>query len=1094
MFMKDLNIVDVVNIVEALKDIKKWDKWDTLRFEDLTPEQVESITWKQWEEWPRWPVWPRWEFSDLTREQRNELTLKFSHLTEQDKDELRLRFEHLTETQIDELKLKFKHLTKEDKEELRLKFEHLTEDNKKELKWEKWDSLRFQDLTKEQKLELKWEKWDKGDTWDDWLSAYELAKKNWFKGTEAQWLSSLKGRDWQDWKSIQVTKQPLEKHKHATWDITWLQEYVEDTIWGSLVAWTNITIAYDDNTWETTINSLWWGWASSYEVTQNLHWFIELNWLYFDESDNTYKKAQSNAEATLWAWHVVEVVDANTFKVAKDGVHEINNVLALWEYVLSDTTAWWYTQTLPSGLWEYVLYWMEVISATHVSFYTVPAITVWDIWTNTWDQNLFSTIAVDWQSNIVADSTSDILTLVAWTNITITTDAATDAITINSTWWGWSWDVTKVWTPVNNQIWVWTWDWTIEWDVDLTFDTTTNTLSTVNISVSWTVDWRDIATDWNKLDWIESWAEVNNISDTNATDLTDWGDTTLHTHDWRYYTESEVDTLLSWKANTSHTHIINDVTWLQTALDWKVDENAAITWATKTKITYDAKGLVTAWADATTADIADSLNKRYVTDAQLTILWNTSWTNTGDQTSIVWITWSKTQFNTALSDWDFLFVWDITQYTDELAQDAIGAMIDSSLVYVDWTPLLQRAALTWAITASAWSNTTSLGSFTVSQLNTALSDWDVATGWGTATWTNTWDQNLFSTITVSWQSNIVADSTSDTLTLVAGTNVTITTDAWTDTITINASWGWTPWGSDTQFQYNNWWAFGWIPEMTWNDTTKTFVVNTSNDSSAVNIICSNTAETSGSSIVMAEDSFYFSVQTPSFITACSMDSTGVYFTSTSWVWFNSWDWTYNFWESTGTYNWIFDVDNITANRTFTFPNASWTIALTSDLSSYLPLAWWTLTWATILAENASLQLDWSLSADGKWSGTTITWTAWYTQAFWDLVYLDPTDSRWEATDANAAAWADWDCRWAIWMVVSAWTDWTACTILLQGTIRADANFPTFTVWWPIFASETAWDVTQTAPTTSGVVVKAVWRALTADSMYFNPSANFTIVT
>jgi hypothetical protein len=69
---------------------------------------------------------------------------------------------------------------------------------------------------------------------------------------------------------------------------------------------------------------------------------------------------------------------------------------------------------------------------------------------------------------------------------------------------------------------------------------------------------------------------------------------------------------------------------IQTQLDGKVDENAAITGATKTKITYDAKGLVTAGADATTADIADSTDKRYVTDAQLTVIGNTSGTNTGD--------------------------------------------------------------------------------------------------------------------------------------------------------------------------------------------------------------------------------------------------------------------------------------------------------------------------------------------------------------------------------------------------------------------------------------------------------------------------------
>lgn len=63
--------------------------------------------------------------------------------------------------------------------------------------------------------------------------------------------------------------------------------------------------------------------------------------------------------------------------------------------------------------------------------------------------------------------------------------------------------------------------------------------------------------------------------------------------------------------------ICDAVTTLASSISGKVDANTAITGATKTKITYDAKGLVTVGADATTADIADSLNKRYVTDAGL---------------------------------------------------------------------------------------------------------------------------------------------------------------------------------------------------------------------------------------------------------------------------------------------------------------------------------------------------------------------------------------------------------------------------------------------------------------------------------------------
>jgi hypothetical protein len=55
--------------------------------------------------------------------------------------------------------------------------------------------------------------------------------------------------------------------------------------------------------------------------------------------------------------------------------------------------------------------------------------------------------------------------------------------------------------------------------------------------------------------------------------------------------------------------------------------------------------------------------------------------------------------------------------------------------------------------------------------------------------TNTGDQNLFSTIAVAGQSNVVADSTSDTLTLIAGSNITLTTNATNDEITIASTGG-----------------------------------------------------------------------------------------------------------------------------------------------------------------------------------------------------------------------------------------------------------------------------------------------------------------
>ena len=64
-------------------------------------------------------------------------------------------------------------------------------------------------------------------------------------------------------------------------------------------------------------------------------------------------------------------------------------------------------------------------------------------------------------------------------------------ITTKGTWvlkvnWSaiWAWNVTKVWTPVNNQIGVWTGDGTLEGDAALTFDTTTDTLATTLITAT----------------------------------------------------------------------------------------------------------------------------------------------------------------------------------------------------------------------------------------------------------------------------------------------------------------------------------------------------------------------------------------------------------------------------------------------------------------------------------------------------------------------------------------------------------------------------------------------------------------------------------
>lgn len=143
----------------------------------------------------------------------------------------------------------------------------------------------------------------------------------------------------------------------------------------------------------------------------------------------------------------------------------------------------------------------------------------------------------------------------------------------------------------------------------------------------------------------------------------------------------------------------------------------------------------------------------------------------------------------------------------------------------------------------------------------------------------------------------------------------------------------------------------------------------------------------------------------------------------------------------------------------------------------------------LLAEGASIGLDPAGSADGAYSGITITAVAGYTQAFGDLVYLAVADSRWELADADAAATAG---PVALAMVVVAGTDGNACTLLLQGTIRADAKFPTMTVGATQYVGETAGAIQGAIPTGADNIIRTVGYALTADELYFNPSTDWQV--
>lgn len=152
----------------------------------------------------------------------------------------------------------------------------------------------------------------------------------------------------------------------------------------------------------------------------------------------------------------------------------------------------------------------------------------------------------------------------------------------------------------------------------------------------------------------------------------------------------------------------------------------------------------------------------------------------------------------------------------------------------------------------------------------------------------------------------------------------------------------------------------------------------------------------------------------------------------------------------------------------------------------LTVAGGTLTGNITLGENTSIALNPAGSADGKYSGITVTGTGGATIAFGDLVTLDKDDSRWELVDISVAAAATGDARGVIGVAVTSSTDGNPITVLLQGIVRADANFPALTIGAAVYASTTG-DIVVTQPTTTDHVIRIVGHAMTADEIYFNPS-------
>lgn len=132
-----------------------------------------------------------------------------------------------------------------------------------------------------------------------------------------------------------------------------------------------------------------------------------------------------------------------------------------------------------------------------------------------------------------------------------------------------------------------------------------------------------------------------------------------------------------------------------------------------------------------------------------------------------------------------------------------------------------------------------------------------------------------------------------------------------------------PGGSNTQVQFNNSGAFGGIAEFTWDNTLKHLSYTTTLNDSLFQLSIANTGSTEYGELNISPDSIQFAAGPNGVIDFTkAAGGTAVFKFSP---------------DDGGVYG-ILDFDGLTTDKTFTFPDAAGTLALTSDLHSAVTLA------------------------------------------------------------------------------------------------------------------------------------------------------------
>lgn len=461
--------------------------------------------------------------------------------------------------------------------------------------------------------------------------------------------------------------------------------------------------------------------------------------------------------------------------------------------------------------------------------------------------------------------------------------------------------------------------------------------------------------------------------------------------------------------------------------------NSPITGATKTKITYDAKGLVTAAADATTADINDSYNKRYVTDAQLTVIGNTSGTNTGDNAPnslYSGLAASKedtinksTDVNLGTSDTLFPTQNAVKQYVDTVAQG------------LNAKPAVKVATTTVLPTVTYSNGTAGVGATLTASANGILTIDGVATVLG--------DRILIKNQASGFQNGIYTVTTEGTV--------------------------WVPFVLTRATDMNQ------AGEI---NSSFVFVTDGTVQADSGRVVTSNWPFTVGTTAITwtqfsGSETFNAGTGLQKVGTTFSIDSTVATLT----------------WTQVLT-NKTIALGSNTVSGTLAEFNTALTGADFASLAGAETLTNKILGAGTQLGEN-SLKLDASLSGDETRSGITTTGTAGATIAVGDICYL-ASSGKWLLTDGILDG-TDTGFSKQLGICILASTDTNPTEMLLYGKVRS-AAFPSFTTGSPLYLSNTDGDITGTQPATSNHAIRIVGFALSADDLMFNPSNDWIVRT